>query len=86
MAKNSDLEARARASAENLAAQFKYQFVNMELEKAREGRFLRFYIDKPGGITLGDLESYHRKVQPMMDYIDYDYLEVCSPGVELNDG
>jgi len=82
MAKHSDRETRARAQAEALAVQLGYEFVDMELVNTREGRFLRFYLDKPGGITLNDLESYHRKIQPMMDYIAYDYLEVSSPGVD----
>jgi len=85
MAKNSNVETRARAQAEGLAVRFGYEFVDMELVKTREGRYLRIYLDKPGGITLNDLESYHRKVQPIMDnldYIEYDYLEVSSPGVD----
>jgi ribosome maturation factor RimP len=85
MAKNSGLETRARASAEGLAVRLGFLFVDMELVKTREGRYLRFYLDKPGGISLSDLESYHRKVQPMidnMDIIEYDYLEVSSPGAD----
>jgi len=85
MAKNSNVETRARAPAEGLAVRLGYEFVDMELVKTREGRYLRFYLDKPGGISLNDLESYHRKVQPMidnMDYIEYDYLEVSSPGAD----
>jgi len=82
MAKHSNRETHARAQAEGLAVRLGYEFVDMELVKTREGRYLRFYLDKPGGITLNDLESYHRKIQPMMDYIEYDYLEVSSPGVD----
>ena len=85
MNKHSDRETRARAQAEGLAARLGYEFVDMELVKTREGRYLRIYLDKPGGITLNDLESYHRKVQPIMDkldHIEYDYLEVSSPGVD----
>jgi len=85
MAKNSNRETHARAQAEGLAVRLGYEFVDMELVKTREGRYLKIYLDKPGGITLNDLESYHRKVQPIMDnldYIEYDYLEVSSPGVD----
>jgi len=85
MTKNSNWETRVRAQAEGLAVRLGYEFVNMELVKTREGRFLRIYLDKPGGITLNDLESYHRKIKLMIeniDNIDYDYLEVSSPGID----
>jgi ribosome maturation factor RimP len=85
MTKSSNAETRAYASAEGLAVRLGYTFVDMELVKAREGRYLKFYVDKPGGISLNDLESYHRKVQPMLDSMDsleYDYLEVSSPGAD----
>ena len=85
MTKNSNGETRVRAQAEGLAVRLGYEFVNMELVKTREGRFLRIYLDKPGGITLNDLESYHRKIKLMIeniDNIDYDYLEVSSPGID----
>ena len=85
MTKHSNWETRARARAEGLAVRLGYVFVDMELVNSREGRFLKFYLDKPGGISLNDLESYHRKIKPMIeniDNIDYDYLEVSSPGVD----
>ena len=54
------------------------------MELAREGasRYLRIYIDKPDGITLSDCETYHRAVMPLVERVDYDFLEVCSPGID----
>lgn len=73
---------RILQTAAQLAAQMGYEMVDAELEAENAGRFLRFYIDKGGGVTLDDLEAYHRAVQPMMDDIDYDYMEVSSPGAD----
>ena len=82
MPKRAGLGSEATARAMGIAEQFGYEFVEAELAEEREGRFLRFYVDKPGGITLDDLEKYHRKLQPYMDSVDYDYMEVSSPGAE----
>ena len=54
--------------AEKLAGQMGYE--------------LRFYLDKEGGVTLDDCEAYHRALQPMIERFDYDFMEVCSPGVD----
>jgi ribosome maturation factor RimP len=44
--------------------------------------YLRFYLDKEGGISLDDCEAYHRALQPRLEPVDYDFMEVCSPGVD----
>ena len=44
--------------------------------------YLRFYLDKEGGISLDDCELFHRAIQPLMEKYDYDFLEVCSPGID----
>jgi ribosome maturation factor RimP len=56
--------------------------VDVELVKESTGRFLRFYIDKPDGVTIDDCEAFHRRIQPMMEFVDYDYMEVSSPGAD----
>ena len=40
------------------------------------------FVDKEGGLTLNDCESYHRRLQPMLEEVDYDIMEVSSPGVD----
>ncbi|MBQ8094560.1 MAG: ribosome maturation factor RimP [Clostridia bacterium] len=67
---------------ESLAAEFAFEFVDAEIVKEGTSRYFRIYIDKPGGITLNDCESYHRRVLPIVEEVDYDYLEVCSPGLD----
>ena len=72
------LNAQAAAIAEEMA----FQFIETELVREAEGLFLRFYIDKPGGITLNDCEAYHKRVQPLTDDVEFDYMEVSSPGAD----
>ena len=69
-------------AADKLAREMGLTLVDVELVKENTGRFLRFYIDRPAGIDLDALESFHRRVQPLMDEVDYDYMEVCSPGAD----
>lgn len=65
-----------------LAEELGYEWIDLELVKEPAGRFLRFYIDKEGGISLDDVEAFHRKIQPYAENIDYDYMEVSSPGID----
>ena len=82
MPKQVGLGSAAIERADDMARSFGYELIDAELAAERDGRFLRFYIDKPGGITLDDLEAYHKKLKPYMDGVDYDFMEVSSPGAE----
>ena len=73
---------RAQDIAAKVAAQQGPILVDVELVKESTGRFLRFYLDKPGGVTIDDCEAFHRQIQPMMEFVDYDYMEVSSPGAD----
>jgi ribosome maturation factor RimP len=73
---------QAHQIAAKVAAQQGYILVDVELVKESTGRFLRFYIDKPDGVSIDDCEVFHRRIQPMMEFIDYDYMEVSSPGAD----
>lgn len=73
---------RAQDIATQIAAQQGFILVDVELVKEPTGHFLRFYIDKPDGVTIEDCEIFHRRVQPMMEFVDYDYMEVSSPGAD----
>ena len=59
-----------------------------DVEYVREGseRFLRLYIDKPGGVDIEDCEKIHRAVDPILDEKDpiseSYHFEVCSAGIE----
>ena len=78
----SDIIAIAVPACEALAREMNYELVDVELAKEGPGKYLRIYIDKPGGITLDDCEAFHRAIQPKVERVDYDFLEVCSPGID----
>ena len=65
-------------------------FELFDLEFVKEGKnwFLRFYLDKPGGIDLDDCAFMSEKFSEILDAQDPDpipqayFLEVSSPGAE----
>ena len=67
---------------QKLADELGFELVDVSLDKEGAGKYLRIYIDKPEGIWLNDCETYHRAIQPQLESYDYDFLEVCSPGVD----
>lgn len=79
--KNANLQ-KITAICEKLAQKMGYELCDAAIEKEPTGRYLRIYIDQEGGITLNDCEAYHRAVQPSLEEFDYDFLEVCSPGID----
>ena len=78
----SDLTRVVEPACEKLANQQNVELVDVELVREGASRYLRIYIDKPDGITLSDCETYHRAVMPLVERVDYDFLEVCSPGID----
>lgn len=65
-----------------LAEEMGYELVDAGYEKEPSGLYLRVYLDSEGGIGLEDCERYHRKLQPLVEALDYDFLEVSSPGID----
>ena len=72
----------ARQIAQRIASEMNVELVDVELVKEPTGHFLRFYIEKPDGVALNDLEAFHRRIMPMVEKVDYDYMEVSSPGAD----
>jgi len=68
--------------AERIASEMNVELIDVELVKEPTGHFLRFYIDRPDGITVDELESFHRKIHPLVEQVEYDYMEVSSPGAD----
>jgi len=81
--KNANMQ-KITAICEKQAAKLGYELCEAAMEKEPTGRYLRIYIDvdREGGVTLDDCEKYHRAVQPSLEDFDYDFLEVCSPGID----
>jgi len=67
---------------QKLADEMGFELVDVCLDKEGADKYLRIYIDKPEGIWLNDCEVYHRAIQPQLESYDYDFLEVCSPGID----
>ena len=72
------LEAKARTIAEGMG----YELVDVCLDREPTGKYLRFYIDRSEGVSLDDCEAYHKAVRPLADTVDYDFMEVSSPGID----
>ena len=72
------VEQRAQAVADEQGL----ELVEVVLQKESRGKCLCVYVDKDGGLTLDDCERYHKRLQPMLEDIDYDIMEVSSPGVD----
>ncbi|BCA79515.1 ribosome maturation factor [Desulfuromonas sp. AOP6] len=77
---------RVQQLAEPILTDFGLELVDVEFK--REGRdwFLRFFIDKEGGITLDDCADFSREIGAILeieDVIGVAYrLEVSSPGLD----
>jgi len=72
----------AEAIAARVAQEQALELVEVTLQKEPQGKTLCIYIDKADGVTLDDCEHYHKAVQPLLEAVDYDFLEVSSPGVD----
>ncbi len=63
-----------------------YDLVDVEFVKEGANRFLRIYIDKPGGITIDDCQMVSQELSDKLDVTDpieqAYFLEVSSPGLD----
>jgi len=59
-------------------------FELVDMQVSSRGRFLRIFMDKPGGITLEDCAAVSRHLSRVLEVegIDYDRLEISSPGLD----
>ena len=68
--------------AQAVADEMSLELVEVTLQKESRGKCLCVYVDKEGGFSLDDCEKYHKRLQPMLEAVDYDIMEVSSPGVD----
>jgi ribosome maturation factor RimP len=56
----------------------------VDLQASNGGRFLRLFIDKPQGINVDDCAAVSRQLARVLEVegVDYDRLEVSSPGLD----
>ena len=72
----------AEKIAQQIADEQNVELVDVELVKEPMGHFLRFYIEKPDGVSLNELEIFHRRILPLVENVEYDFMEVSSPGAD----
>ncbi len=81
MAKASRVQS-AEPKCARLAEDMGFELVEITVDQEPTGKYLRLYIDQPSGISLDDCERYHKAVRPLVEDIDFDFMEVSSPGVD----
>jgi ribosome maturation factor RimP len=56
----------------------------VDLQVSNRGGLLRLFIDKPGGIGLEDCAAVSRQLSRVLEVegVEYDRLEVSSPGLD----
>lgn len=76
----------ARELGEPVAQQLELELFDVEFKKEGKDWFLRYFIDKPEGITHVDCEAFSHAVSDRLDELDpisqSYFLEVSSPGAE----
>ena len=81
-----ELLAKIREIVERVATSEGLELVDVEFLGRGPNAILRIYIDKPGGISIGDCQSMSQQVGAVLDVedlIDRSYtLEVSSPGLD----
>jgi len=79
------VEESAAKIAEPIIESMGMELVDVEYRREQHGWVLRFYIDKPGGVTLDDCSEVSREVGVAIEVeemIEQRYnLEVSSPGL-----
>ena len=83
--KNSGVAAQAEALAAPLAQSLGLSLWDVRFVKEGAEWYLRFFIDKEGGVTIDDCEALSRALDDPLDEADFIdqsyYLEVSSPGL-----
>ena len=83
--KGLEVEALVRSAAERVAASSGLDLVDIEMKRGGKGPLLRIFLDKPGRISLDELENASREISAILDVEDpigRSYtLEVSSPGM-----
>ncbi len=71
---------------EPLISELGVELEDIELNRLKNRFLLRIYIDKDGGVTIGDCERVSREIEAILDVEDpipgSYILEVSSPGLD----
>ncbi len=85
LSKREEYERRAEELLMPIIEENNYELVDVEYVKEAGTWYLRAYIDKEGGFTIGDCEKVSRAFSDLLDQNDFIedayILEVSSPGL-----
>ena len=86
MAKVNNTESKVEALVSGMIEEMGYELVDVEFVKEGQNWYLRFYLDKEGGINIDDCEKASKAIEKLLyekDPIEQAYiLEVSSPGLD----
>lgn len=76
---------RVKEIALPLLQELGFELVEVEFRREASGWILRLYLDKSGGLTLGDCQRASEELSDLLDVedlVDHPYsLEISSPGL-----
>ena len=85
MSRREDYEAKTEALLQPMVDERGFELVDVEYVKEGSNWYLRAFIDKPGGISIDDIEPISRELSEKLDQEDFIsdayILEVSSPGL-----
>lgn len=85
MSRREEYEAKTEALLQPMVDERGFELVDVEYVKEGSNWYLRAFIDKPGGISIDDIEPISRKLSEKLDQEDFIsdayILEVSSPGL-----
>lgn len=86
MSRREEYEAKTEALLQPMVDERGFELVDVEYVKEGSNWYLRAFIDKPGGISIDDIEPISRELSEKLDQEDFIsdayILEVSSPGLE----
>ena len=85
MSRREEYEAKTEALLQPMVDERGFELVDVEYVKEGSNWYLRAFIDKPGGISIDDIEPISRELSEKLDQEDFIsdayILEVISPGL-----
>lgn len=85
MSRREEYEAKTEALLQPMVDERGFELVDVEYVKEGSNWYLRAFIDKPGGISIDDIEPISRELSAKLDQEDFIsdayILEVSSPGL-----
>ena len=80
------IESSVKKLTEEIIKDSDIELIDIEYVKEGPFKYLKIYIDKPGGITIDDTADISKLLNKKLDEADFIeeqyFLEVSSPGVE----